>query len=212
MTHLNVAGAYVAGRVIALFDSPLASLRSGAFAALDVDSPAATDPAFWSALLESPYDDVRANLVTTAQARANAAGRRERSAGAAVADRAAQHPPRRAGEAVGASADQPADHDSSPNRPATLLPVLAVAIRSVRGPEARHGLAAIVAAVERVPSLEPHRRAIPPRAAARCTGGGGDDPELRLRRPQRRRRSRRRCGRSASRRTWRASRSRSTRS
>ena len=35
-----------------------------------------------------------------------------------------------------------------------LLPVLAVAIRSVRAPEARHGLAAIVAAVERVPALE----------------------------------------------------------
>jgi len=34
-----------------------------------------------------------------------------------------------------------------------LLPVLVVAIRSVREPEARHGLAAVVSAVEHQPSL-----------------------------------------------------------
>jgi hypothetical protein len=41
----------------------------------------------------------------------------------------------------------------SPQAHAALLPVLAVAIRSVRGPEARHGVAAVVAAVEREPAL-----------------------------------------------------------
>ena len=40
-----------------------------------------------------------------------------------------------------------------PDSATVLLPVLAIAIRSVRPPEARHGLAAIVAAVERAPSL-----------------------------------------------------------
>jgi len=40
-----------------------------------------------------------------------------------------------------------------PQQAQLLLPVLAVAIRSVRPPEARHGLAAIVAAVDRIPEL-----------------------------------------------------------
>jgi hypothetical protein len=35
-----------------------------------------------------------------------------------------------------------------------LLPILVIAIRSVRAPEARHGLAAIVTAIEHVPPLE----------------------------------------------------------
>ena len=40
-----------------------------------------------------------------------------------------------------------------PASAAVLLPVAAVAIRSVRAPEARHGLAAVVAAVEQNPAL-----------------------------------------------------------
>jgi hypothetical protein len=40
-----------------------------------------------------------------------------------------------------------------PQNAKTLLPVLAIAIRSVRPPEARHGLAAIVTAVDRLPNL-----------------------------------------------------------
>ena len=61
--HLNAPGIYRRDAVVAFFDSPLASMRAGAFAALDDASPAATDPSFWAALFESPYDDVRANLV-----------------------------------------------------------------------------------------------------------------------------------------------------
>jgi hypothetical protein len=40
-----------------------------------------------------------------------------------------------------------------PHNAAALLPVLAVAIRSVRLPEARTGLAAVLGAVERAPAL-----------------------------------------------------------
>jgi hypothetical protein len=40
-----------------------------------------------------------------------------------------------------------------PQSAKSLLPVLVVAIRSVRLPEARHGLAAIVSAVDRIPAL-----------------------------------------------------------
>jgi hypothetical protein len=40
-----------------------------------------------------------------------------------------------------------------PQNAAPLLPVLAVAVRSVRFPEARHGLAAVVRAVDAHPEL-----------------------------------------------------------
>jgi hypothetical protein len=153
MQQLNEPGTYVASHVIALFDAQLPSLRDGAFAVLDPDSPAAMDPAFWSALLESPYDDVRTNLVVALK-------RRETLPGVA-SDRLGMlwltvllniH---RGGRAKLSALVQISRHITiEPESAATLLPVIAVAIRSVRGPEARHGLAAVVSAAERVPTLE----------------------------------------------------------
>ena len=49
-----------------------------------------------------------------------------------------------------------------PSNAVRLLPILAIALRSVRAPEARHGLAAIVSAVERDPSLAPQVAAVLP--------------------------------------------------
>jgi AmiR/NasT family two-component response regulator len=50
----------------------------------------------------------------------------------------------------------------NPARSETLLPVLAVAVRSVRGPEARAGLAAVVSVVEALPQLaDAVRRLLP---------------------------------------------------
>jgi AmiR/NasT family two-component response regulator len=42
---------------------------------------------------------------------------------------------------------------ANPAQVETLLPVLAVAVRSVRGPEARAGLAAVVSLIEAQPQL-----------------------------------------------------------
>ena len=43
------------------------------------------------------------------------------------------------------------DRVGGPETLPTLLPILTIAIRSVRAPEARHGLAAIVSAIEQIP-------------------------------------------------------------
>ncbi len=63
MARLNVAGGYDLDQVSGFFDSAIETMRDGAFTALTVSSPAATDPGFWSRLLESPYDDIHIRLV-----------------------------------------------------------------------------------------------------------------------------------------------------
>jgi hypothetical protein len=63
-----------------------------------------------------------------------------------------------------------------PQHAGTLLPVLAIAIRSVRDPEARHGVAAAVAAVEHAPALAADVERYLPElqlSAAAATGGPG---------------------------------------
>ena len=155
LTRLNAARAYRLDQVIAFFDSRLETMRSGAFAALDDASPAATDPAFWSALLESPYDDVRANLVDRLKKRQSLPG----ATGDTLAHlwRTVLLNVHRGGRAKLSALKQVSRYvTQEPESATVLLPVLAVAIRSVRAPEARHGLAAVVAAVERQPSLAEH--------------------------------------------------------
>ena len=152
MARLNVPGAYRLEHVVAFFDSRLATMRSGAFAALDDTSPAAADPAFWAALLESPYDDVRAELVARLKRRKSLPG---------TGTDALAHlwqtvllNIHRGGRAKLTALKQVSRRVATePDSAKILLPVLAVAIRSVRAPETRHGLAAIVAAVEQVPAL-----------------------------------------------------------
>src|SRR5205807_10228515 len=52
--------------------------------------------------------------------------------------------------------------ERQPEEASALLPVLAVALRSVRGPEWRAGLSGVVQLVEKCPELEPAvRRAFP---------------------------------------------------
>ncbi len=52
------------------------------------------------------------------------------------------------------------------------MPVLGVAIRSVRPPEARHGLAAVVTAVERIPELARDVGQYLPELQLNAVGGG----------------------------------------
>lgn len=153
LPRLNAPGIYKLTDVIAFFDSRLRSMRGGAFAALDDASPAASDAALWAALLESPYDDVRAALVERLKHRQSLPG--ASSDALAFLWRGVLLNIHRGGRAKLSALKQVSRQVTL--EPATLpalLPVLAVAIRSVRAPEARHGLAAIVAAVEQVPALE----------------------------------------------------------
>jgi len=152
LSRLNVPGVYSVDEVVAFFDSRLKSLRQGAFSALVEQSPADTDPAFWAKLFESPYDDVRTELVNRLKKRANLPGASAEST--ASLWQTVLLNIHRGGRAKLSALRQISDRIvREPQSAKTLLPVLIIAIRSVRPPEARHGLAAIVSAVECVPSL-----------------------------------------------------------
>ncbi len=172
---LSILGApeqYDVDLVSRFFDSLLVSIRAGAWAWLTEASAGWNDAGLWTRLLETPYDDVRLRLVAELQ-------RRSKLPGVGVTGLAtlwsgvllAIH---RGGRAKLTALRQISDAvKSEPQNAEALLPVLAVAIRSVRPAEARAGLAAIVAAVDARPEIEPLlRRALPelalePEGAAR---------------------------------------------
>jgi len=158
---LGTAAAYDVEFVLRFFDSLLAETRAAAWAWLTEATPAWDDATVWARLTESPHEDLRLRLIEVLERRRalpgtgpellatlwtgvllgiSRGGRRKLSALRQIADAVGRHP----------------------DRMPQLLPVLAVAIRSVRAPEARAGLAAVVSAVAARPELEPAvRRELP---------------------------------------------------
>lgn len=152
------ADAYRTESAIPFFDSVNPAVRRGAFAWLTPSSPGYQDAALWSRLTETPYDDIRIRLVEALDERvansqrfAETSHPEMHSIWTAVllnvhrGNRAKLRALRQISQAI-------ADH---PEEAESLLPVFAVAIRSVRSAEARAGLSAIQAAVARRPELEP---------------------------------------------------------
>jgi len=139
------------------FDSRNAEVRQGAWVWLTPQSPGYTDPALWSRLLETPYDDVRLQLVAelTQRTRATkvpAALKHQDLANVWTTVLLGVHRGGRAKlSALRQISQAIADH---PDRAERLIPVLAVAIRSVRPAEARAGLSAILSAIATRPELE----------------------------------------------------------
>ena len=142
------------------FDSVVAATRAAAWAWLTTRRPdgkaAATkayaDPVLWSRLAETPFEDLRLRIVDHLALRleqpelsadqlapvwcavllgVHRGGRQKLKAVRELADAIAREPEKAAG----------------------LLPVLVVAVRSVRGPEMRAGLAAVLGLVARRPEL-----------------------------------------------------------
>jgi hypothetical protein len=148
---------YQTRNVMVFFDSLNAEVRRSAWNWLTADSVGYNDPALWTGLVESPYDDVKLRLVEELNRRAAlkpSPGGRGRMDLAPVwtavllnvhrGNRAKLKALRQISEVVAAHPDQ-----AEP-----LMPVLAVAIRSVRPPEVRAGLSAILCAVAARPELE----------------------------------------------------------
>jgi len=150
---LGILGAkenYLGDQVIAFFDSLLPEMRKHAWVWLLKDSPAYDDPFLWSRLAETPFDDLRLHLVDHLEKRVKITDASQLTAlwctvllGVHRGGRQKAKAVRQIGEAI----------QKEPARAESLLPVLAVAIRSVRAPEARAGLAAVVSAVEARPDL-----------------------------------------------------------
>ena len=152
---------YSADLAIRFFDATIQATRESAWTWLVKNSIGLNDATLWSRLVETPYDDVRLRVVDFLQERTTVPG--------ADADklefvwRSVLLGVHRGGRQKAKAVQQIARaivEDST--RSEQLLPVLAVAVRSVRGPEARAGLAAVVSVIEAAPQLtEAVRRVLP---------------------------------------------------
>ncbi len=137
--------------VLEFLDSKHADVRAAGWEWLNA-SPFRDDPAVWHRLVESPYDDVRGPLVAELARRAGGADPDTvRLLWATVllnVARGGRHKPGVAAQVVARLAQHPGEADR-------LLPLLAVAVRSLRGPEFRAGLTGVVALAETNTELVP---------------------------------------------------------
>ena len=154
LERLGAADVYEVDRVARFFDGLLREVREGAWSWLKPNTRGWDDAALWSRLVETPYDDVRLHFVSALQQRAARPHLEPAQlAGLWSAVLLGIH---RGGRHKLIALRQISDAvRARPEAAEILLPVLAVAIRSVRAPEARAGLAAIVATVEARPELTP---------------------------------------------------------
>ncbi len=153
LARVGAAPVYSIDRIARFFDSLLQEVRQGAWDWLTEASAGYHDPALWARLLETPYDDVRLRFVSALE-------RRRAAPAAAMATDLSQlwasvllgvHRGGRQKLAALRQISRAVTDD--PAGAETLLPILSVAIRSVRPSEARAGLAAVVAVAEARPKL-----------------------------------------------------------
>jgi hypothetical protein len=137
--------------VLEFLDSKHADVRAAGWQWLNA-SPLQDEPVIWHRLLESPYDDVRGPLVDELQRRAAGADPDTvRLLWATVLlniARGGRHKPGVVAQVVARLTERAEEADR-------LLPLLAVAVRSLRGPEFRAGLAGVVQLAERNAELLP---------------------------------------------------------
>jgi hypothetical protein len=147
--------------VLEHLDSRHEDVRGEGWAWLLEDRRAYDDVQLWQRLFESPYDDVRLKLIAYLE---NRFARRKPAVPAKVPldpelvrllwatallniHRGSRTKPKVVGQIVRRLTEQPDDA-------ARLVPILKVALRSVRGPEWRAGLSGVVQLFERQPELE----------------------------------------------------------
>jgi hypothetical protein len=148
--------AFQPGWIIEFLDSRLADVRAAGWSWFLAEPRVRGDVEAWRRLMESPYDDVRLGLVAELEARTadgddpaiergNLDAERLRTLWASVllnVERGYRAKPLVVRQLLRRAQARP---DDLPR----LLPLLAVALRSVRGPEFRSGLAAVVRVADR---------------------------------------------------------------
>jgi hypothetical protein len=136
-------------------DSKHADVRAAGWDWLN-ESALRDEPAIWHRLIESPYDNVRGPLVAELDRRAAAADPDAvRLLWATVLLNVVRGGRQKPG-VVAQIVARLANHNGEADR---LLPLLAVAVRSLRGPEFRAGLAGVVGLAQNKPELIPAIRA-----------------------------------------------------
>jgi hypothetical protein len=135
-------------------------------AALDwiqrADSLGFNDPALWARLIETPFDDVKLRLVECLDSRQTHAGQQQ-TEDISQLWTAVILGVHRGGRTKLKAIVQVADSIAAdPSQSDSLLPVLAVAVRSIRAPERLQALSAIATMVARNPEIgEPLARHLP---------------------------------------------------
>jgi hypothetical protein len=167
LARIGVRGVYELEAISRFFDSINEVTRNAAWtwliseetAPVDAKADAAVvhtagydDPVLWSRLAESPFDDLKLRLVDLLARRVDAP---ELSADQLApvwcavllgVHRGGRQKPKAVRELAEAIVREPATAER-------LLPVLVVAVRSIRGPEMRAGLSAVMTLVSRRPEL-----------------------------------------------------------
>ena len=163
---LSAAPGFRPDWVLEFLDARRADARAEGWAWLRGEPRVRDDVSTWRRLLESPHDDVRLPLVAELESRL--AGRDPEDLGGAAADpgqirllwASVLLNVHRGGRAKPVVIRQLLGRiGRRPEEAAQLLPLLGVALRSVRGPEWRAGLAGVVQLVERHPDALPAVRA-----------------------------------------------------
>jgi hypothetical protein len=149
---------YDLNAVIEFFDALLVPARRAAMDWLDAEaSPGYNDPALWARLVETPFDDVKIHLIESLQRRLSGGGSipgqstNEISQIWAAVILGVHRGGRTKLKAVHQVADAIAKETEQAEK---LLPVLAVAVRSVRAPERRNALSAVATLAARHTDLE----------------------------------------------------------
>jgi hypothetical protein len=159
---LGTAADFEPAWVLEFLDSRYADVREVGWAWFHEEPRAREDVHLWQRLLESPHDDIRLRLVAMLEAEVSRRAAMPvnparldagllRSLWATVLlniHRGGRSKPLVVGQVVRRL-------ERHPEEAAALLPLLAVALRSVRGPEWRAGLAGLVRLVERSPEVGP---------------------------------------------------------
>lgn len=155
LAHLTAPGRYDADSVSRFFDSLTAETRSAAWAWLlaDPTAPAYGDPILWARLAETPFDDLRLKLIDHLALRASAPGRLSTDTLAPIWCSVLLGVHRGGRQKLKAVQQVAEVIIRDPVQAPKLLPVLAVAVRSIRGPEMRAGLAAVMTLIAIRPEL-----------------------------------------------------------
>lgn len=134
-----------------LLDSKFGDVRGRAMDLMVRDARFRDTPLLWAALAESPYDDVRAFLVRHVEKRSGAlpeGSLRHVWATVLLGISRGSRAKRKALSQVAAAVAK------TPEKADDLLPLFAIALRSVRAPERRAALTAVAVAASRSPALQ----------------------------------------------------------
>lgn len=153
LAQLGTAEVYDMPLVSRFFDSANAGIREGAWAWMEgANSPGWPDASLWSRLVETPYPDLRGRMIDALTVRADKPPMNAQDLAPVWTsvlldvNRGGRQKLKALRQIASALKDSPES--------TTLLPVLAATVRSIRGPEARSALAAVMTLLAARPELE----------------------------------------------------------